>query len=236
MQTESMTINQTTPEYRWPRARISRFRLSVMVLMWLVATPLFAQIYKYTDENGIINYTNVKPATSQYSIKVIGCYGTCQRKVNWHNVTLDTDSYRQPIAELAVEYQVDEALLRALIHAESGFNPQATSPKGAQGLMQLMPGTQRDLGVANAYVAEDNLRGGTQYLAQMLSLFDRNVEYALAAYNAGPNAVREYAGVPPYQETREYIRRIKILHGRYAGALDGKTAASTGISVSSRTP
>ncbi len=211
-------------------------RYCVLLSVVLLAAPAVAQIYKYTDENGIINYTNVKPATSRYSIKVIGCYGTCKRKVDWHNVKLDTDSYRQSIAQLASEYGVDEALLRALIHAESAFNPQATSPKGAQGLMQLMPATQSDLGVANAYIAEENLRGGTRYLAQMLEQFDNNVEYALAAYNAGPNAVRDYAGIPPYQETREYIRRIKILHDRYAKALGGHAAASSAVTASSRTP
>lgn len=205
-------------------------------MLTLCAMSAHAQIYKYTDENGIINYTNIKPATDRYKIKVIGCYGTCKRKVDWHNVALNMDSYRQSIADLASEYAVDEALLRALIHAESGFNPQATSPKGAQGLMQLMPGTQRDLGVIDAYVVEDNLRGGTEYLAQMLGLFENNTEHALAAYNAGPNAVREYQGVPPYEETREYIRRINILQQRYQRELAARPPVSTAVSASAGTP
>lgn len=206
--------------------------IGVLVLCVL---PAQAQIYKYTDENGIINYTNIKPATNKYSIKVIGCYGTCKRRIDWHNVALNTDSYRQPIAELASEYAIDEALLRALIHAESAFNPQATSPKGAQGLMQLMPATQRELGVADAYVAEANLRGGTEYLAQMLEIFEEDTELALAAYNAGPNAVKDYNGVPPYAETREYIRRINILHGRYQRELAAQPV-TTAAAVHTITP
>lgn len=205
--------------------------VSVGLVLWLLCTPLMAQIYKYTDEKGIVNYTNVKPASNQYNLKVIGCYGGCRRKVDWHNVTLNIDSFRDSTTALALEYSVDEALLRALIHAESAFNPRATSPKGAQGLMQLMPATQSDLGVANAYVAEENLRGGTEYLMQMLDLFEQNTDYALAAYNAGPNAVRQYNGIPPYEETQEYVRRIKILHARYRRALSDKVPVNASITV-----
>lgn len=212
---------------------LARWSVGFAVLSaWCFLSPVQAQIYKYTDENGIINYTNIKPATNRYSIKVIGCYGTCKRKVDWHNVALNTDSYRQPLADLAKEYSVDEALLRALIHAESAFNPQATSPKGAQGLMQLMPATQSDLGVLDAYAPLENLRGGTEYLAQMLEMFENNTDYALAAYNAGPNAVKQYDGIPPYQETQEYVRRINILQNRYRRELTTNRPVSTNISAS----
>lgn len=209
--------------------------LVVLCAMFFIA-PVQAQIYKYTDENGIINYTNIKPTTTRYSIKVIGCYGTCRRKVDWHNVALNTDSYRQSVADLAVEYSVDEALLRALIHAESAFNPLATSPKGAQGLMQLMPATQGDLGVLDAYAPDENLRGGTDYLAQMLMLFEHNTDHALAAYNAGPNAVKRYNGIPPYEETQEYVRRINILKDRYRRELAATQPVTTAISASTTTP
>ncbi len=218
----------TTSRYRTVRFGL---RACLWALLLVTASSAMAQVYKFTDENGIINYTNVKPSSSKYKLKVIGCYGTCKRKVNWHTVALNTDSYQQLVADLAVEYELDEALLRALIHAESGFNPRATSPKGAQGLMQLMPGTQRDLGVSNAYTAEENLRGGSRYLAQMLNLFEDKTDYALAAYNAGPNAVRNYDGVPPYTETREYIRRIKILHARYRTELNKQNPGSAAITT-----
>lgn len=198
------------------------FKLLVPLLfLGLLAAASQAQVYKYVDDKGIVNYTNVKPAGNRYALKVIGCYGTCKRAIDWHNVALNTDSHRQQIATLSAEYGVDQATLRALIHAESGFRVDATSPKGAQGLMQLMPATARMLDVGDPYDADQNLAGGTRYLAALLDQFDQDLQLALAAYNAGARAVTEYGGVPPYDETVEYLRRINILRGRYASAFHG---------------
>ncbi|MGB2788164.1 MAG: lytic transglycosylase domain-containing protein, partial [Dokdonella sp.] len=119
----------------------------------------------------------------------------------------------------ATDYGVDAALLRAVIHAESAFNPMAVSAKGAQGLMQLMPGTANDLGVADAFDAQQNIRGGAQYLAQMLREFDGDERLATAAYNAGPGAVQKYENVPPYAETQVYVERVATLKERYRKAL-----------------
>lgn len=110
-------------------------------------------------------------------------------------------------------YGVSENLLKAVARAESGFNPNAVSRCGAVGVMQLMPGTARALGVADSYDPEQNIMGGAKYLRQMLDEFGGDVELALAAYNAGPGAVRKYGGVPPYAETQNYVRTV----ANYAG-------------------
>lgn len=119
----------------------------------------------------------------------------------------DATSLRQLADQIAEEAGVDASLFAALISAESGWNPSAVSPKGAMGLTQLMPDTARSLGVTNPFDPIENMRGGARYLRRMLDEFG-SVELALAAYNAGPGAVRRYGGVPPYQETQAYVRRI----------------------------
>ncbi len=105
-------------------------------------------------------------------------------------------------------HQVDADFINSVIQAESGFNPRARSPKGAQGLMQLMPGTASKLGVTDAYEPGVNIEGGTRYLRQLLEQYHGDAVKALAAYNAGPGRVDQYQGVPPYRETRNYVRRI----------------------------
>jgi len=117
-------------------------------------------------------------------------------------------NYEAIILEHADANALNPALVRAVIQAESAFNPRAVSRVGAMGLMQLMPGTARDLGVLDPFDPEDNIRGGTKYLRSLLDRFDGSVELALAAYNAGPGAVERYNGVPPYRETRNYVAKI----------------------------
>jgi len=107
-------------------------------------------------------------------------------------------------------HQVDADLVNSVIQAESGFNPRARSPKGAQGLMQLMPATASKLGVGNAWEPRDNIEGGTRYLRQLLEQYNGDTIKALAAYNAGPERVEQYRGVPPYRETRNYVRRVIV--------------------------
>ena len=113
---------------------------------------------------------------------------------------------------------MEESLIRAIIHAESAYQPDAQSPKGAQGLMQLMPSTQQEMKVADPFNPALNIKGGTRYLSDLLLEFDGDVIKAAAAYNAGPGAVRKYGGIPPYEETREYVRRVQILYERYRQA------------------
>ncbi len=116
------------------------------------------------------------------------------------------------VERLSPEYGLDPALVRAVVRAESNFNPDAVSPKGAEGLMQIMPATQQDVGCGNAFDPEQNLRAGMQYLKMMLDKYG-DVSLALAAYNAGPGAVDKYGGVPPYKETQAYVQKVLRLAG-----------------------
>ncbi len=110
---------------------------------------------------------------------------------------------------------LDKDFVKALVKQESGFNPNATSKCGAMGLMQLMPATAQGLGVSNAYDVEQNIAGGTKYLKSMIDRFDGNEKLALAAYNAGPNAVNKYGGIPPYQETQNYVKNVLKIYENY---------------------
>jgi soluble lytic murein transglycosylase-like protein len=121
---------------------------------------------------------------------------------------LKPQDLNQVINTISDRHHIDPDFISSVIHAESGFNPRAVSPKGAQGLMQLMPGTASKLGVSNAFDPSANVEGGTRYLTELLQRYNFDVIKALAAYNAGPLRVQQYGGVPPYHETRAYVARI----------------------------
>ncbi|MGB3101550.1 MAG: lytic transglycosylase domain-containing protein [Psychrobacillus psychrotolerans] len=122
--------------------------------------------------------------------------------------TTNGTDYDEIIKRAAEKYNVPEKLISSIIKQESNFNPSATSSAGASGLMQLMPGTAKYLGVTNSLDPEQNIMGGAKYISQMLTKFDGNIETALAAYNAGPGAVKKYAGIPPYKETQNYVQKV----------------------------
>ncbi|MFC0678884.1 lytic transglycosylase domain-containing protein [Lysobacter korlensis] len=184
------------------------------------------QVYSYVHD-GVRHYTSKPPKglanasavrTIRYSFMET-CFA-CGAKpgVNFGKIRLNTDAYRDEIAAAAAQYGVDEAIVRAIIHAESAYNPNALSRVGAQGLMQLMPATARRFGVSNAFDAAQNIRGGVQYLAWLLKRFNGDLTLAAAGYNAGEGAVDKYKGVPPYSETQRYVVRVAQLAERYRGA------------------
>jgi len=180
-------------------------------------------VYKVERSSGITEYTNVRPRDGRFAL-LFTYISTCvacdlHSTINFARTALNVDAYKAEVDLAASEFGLDAALLRAVIHAESAFNPMAISAKGAQGLMQLMPGTATDLGVEDAFDAAQNIRGGAEYLARMLKDFDGDERLAAAAYNAGPGAVRKYANVPPYAETQVYVERVATLRDRYRKAL-----------------
>lgn len=188
-------------------------------------------VYKVVRRGGITEYTNIRPSGGAYHVLfsyISNCYACdVHSRINWKTTPLNLNAYRGEIASAATEYGLDPALLRAVIHAESAFNPNAMSDKGAQGLMQLMPGTASDLGVSNPFDAGQNIRGGAAYLAQLLQQFGGDVKQATAAYNAGPQNVQKYHGVPPFAETQVYVKRVATLKKRYEKA--EHTAVATAL-------
>jgi soluble lytic murein transglycosylase-like protein len=184
------------------------------------------QVYAYV-ENGVRHYSSVRPrGASSSALRTIRysymetCYACAAKPgVDFGRVRLNATAFDSEIASASRQYGVDEAVVRAIIHAESSFNPNARSKAGAQGLMQLMPATASRFGVTDAYDASQNIRGGVKYLAWLLKRFDGNVRLAAAGYNAGEGAVDKYDGVPPYAETRRYVERVGVLADRYRGLL-----------------
>jgi soluble lytic murein transglycosylase-like protein len=192
------------------------------------------QVYSYIQD-GVRHYTSKPPkgvagATALRTIRysfMETCYACAARPgVNFNTLRLNTDAYAAEIRAAAKLHGVDEAIVRAIIHAESAYNPNALSRVGAQGLMQLMPATARRFGVGNAFDATQNISGGVQYLAFLLKRFKGDLSLAAAGYNAGEGAVDKYRGVPPYSETRRYVERVSVLADRYRGAIASNALAT----------
>jgi soluble lytic murein transglycosylase-like protein len=198
------------------------------------ARVLRGAVYRVVHRDGSVEYTNLRPSGPARTVTMLFSYiATCMAcnlhsPIDWGRVRLDLASYAGAVHAASGEFGVDEAFLRAVIHAESAFNPRALSLKGAQGLMQLMPGTASDMGVLDAFDPEQNIRGGARYLAQLLRTFNGDERLAAAAYNAGPAAVQRYNGVPPFAETQVYVQRVGALRKRYGDALPRSLAVAGG--------
>ena len=174
------------------------------------------KVYEVKSSGGVSSFSDMRPVKSQYKIFRVDCYA-CKVDlfVDWRKTKLYSKKYSTHIENAAYKYRVDPAYVRAIIHAESHFNPSAVSKQGAQGLMQLMPKTADSLGVNNPLVASQNINGGVKHLARLLKKYRGNRKLVSAAYNAGEGAVKKYNGIPPYPETQVYVERVDILHQRY---------------------
>lgn len=162
-----------------------------------------ADIYKYVDPEGVIHLTNVP---TQHNVPYVLIM---KEKRVIIQLKGDGTRYDDLIAKASERYRVDSALIKAIIKAESNFNHRAVSPKGAKGLMQLMPATAATLQVKDSFQPDNNIDGGVRYLSYLMSLFNGNLPLVLAAYNAGENAVLRYNNrIPPFQETQTYVKRV----------------------------
>ncbi|MGD9765555.1 MAG: transglycosylase SLT domain-containing protein [Candidatus Binatia bacterium] len=199
-----------------------RWRGVVLVLVGSailgVAEQVAAEMYMYRDSRGRMHFTNApaKPGYRRYAPRTAGVPG--YRIIGVRNSRRDRErrkAFDPLIADAAKRHKIDAALIKAVIRTESDFVPYARSPKGALGLMQLMPGTARVHNVARAFDPRENIEGGTRHLRLLLDQYNGNVRLALAAYNAGGGAVSRHGGIPPYPETIDYLQRVLAFREHY---------------------
>ena len=195
-------------------------RMAVILLTLFLSNEVIADIYKFTDTDGRVYYTD-EPRHSLYKriikTKLPRYTGIFNSNYKGGKYLLLIGAKKQRFAELieqaANRYHVDAKLVHAVIQTESAYNSSAQSPKGAVGLMQLMPGTARRFGVIDRNDPDQNVDGGTRYLKHLINMFNPNLDLAVAAYNAGENAVIRYNNsIPPYPETQNYVRQVLALY------------------------
>jgi soluble lytic murein transglycosylase-like protein len=200
--------------------------LTALTFALLCPAAADAQIYAWRDANGTLVLSDRQLDTPIAVYEVEGAPQIRTTRPVEEGARSRGGAYDSIIEEHSQRHSLRPELVRAVIQVESGFNPRALSPKGAMGLMQLMPATARDLGVLNAYDPEDNIRGGTRYLRLLLDKYNGDERLALAAYNAGPGAVDKYGRrVPPYRETVQYVQKVGSRAGE--GAAVGTGSGST---------
>lgn len=179
-----------------------------------IAAPAQAGIYTFTDAHGILHFTNM-PSYPRYADMKRVAYMP-EPAVRRAVLPVDPSRFNPLVEQAAREHRLDQALLHAVITVESGYDPQAVSHRGAVGLMQLMPQTARRYGVRNLYDPAQNIRGGARYLRDLLGKFNNDLTLALAAYNAGEDAIARHGNrVPPYRETQSYVPRVLSFYRQY---------------------
>jgi soluble lytic murein transglycosylase-like protein len=204
-------------------------RLSVVVAVVLFPLLAVADVYTYTDQNGVVHFTNIRPTASQAKRFKVIMHTPPARQPRPGVVAVlpqDTDPGRltrfdEHIREASRLYAIPEALIRAVIQVESNYDPRVVSYCGAQGLMQLMPQTGRRMGVRDPFVPRQNILGGTRYLRYLANVFRGDIVLTIAGYHAGENAVLRYRGVPPYETTQRYVPTVLRHYYHYRSQYPG---------------
>jgi hypothetical protein len=206
-------------------------RITLILLALMVSEGVLADIYRYADNNGRVHYTNLKPHQTgykrilesklphfhSYSSKYSRYYrtGTFSGKPSVMARLGNKSKFADLINQTAYKHRVDPRLVHAVIQTESAYNAKAVSSAGAVGLMQLMPDTARRYGVTNLTDPDQNIEGGTRYLKDLIEMFTPNLDLAVAAYNAGENAVIKHNySIPPYPETQNYVKQVLALYDK----------------------
>jgi len=179
-----------------------------LVSIFVSVLPLQADIFRYIDENGVMHFTNAPTSSIQR-------YRLFLKEKPLVTRRYSTEQYDDLISDASERYGVSFPLLKAIIKAESDFDPLAVSKKGASGLMQIMPQNFEPLGIKDPFDPWQNINAGARYFKQMYDRFNGKLSLSLAAYNAGPTAVDRYKTIPPYEETEEYVRRVLKYYYNY---------------------
>ena len=180
----------------------------VVILLFSAGLTVHGDIYRYIDENGVMHFTNTPTSSTQN-------YKLFLRERPKINPRYSSKKYDDIIADASQQYGVAIPLLKAIIKAESDFDPRAVSKKGAKGLMQIMPENFKPLGIKDPFDPSQNIHAGARYFKQMYDRFKGKLALSLAAYNAGPTAVERYNTVPPYEETEEYVEKVLRYYYNY---------------------
>ena len=203
------------------RSRVNRLFFLTALAACATAAPALADIYSFKDERGVVHFTNITPTDKRFRMIRREANNPAPMPVATGSPvympnTAAIQRYAGMVEAAARAHGVDSALVHAVISAESGYNPTALSKAGARGLMQLMPATAQRYGVQNIMDPQENIHGGVKYLRDLLQMFSGNLELAVAAYNAGENAVIRYGHkVPPYAETVSYVPKVLGFYNKF---------------------
>ncbi len=201
-----------------PNKYLIKIALCVCIYVTILPLSIQAEFYVYKENDGTSWITDRKMPQEKYTL--MATIGRPTAVVSCRNMTASklekrANTYKDAIEAYSIAYEVDPKLVKAIIATESCFDKKAVSSVGARGLMQLMPATAKELGVKDSFDSNQNIRGGIKYFSQMLTRFNDNTELALAAYNAGPGAVEKYGGIPPYTETKGYVKKVLKRYAKY---------------------